>query len=240
MSDTYAKHAKICAKFYELTVHSDAVGDFIFTNSGAMPGQRALFVGGMFGVAAALIARGLALTVVDYTDEMVSIGKARLPDATVMKADLKALPFQEEFDLLFVVGRVFTHMISDSDLSLALSGCRNSLRVGGKLFADNYEDVRIEKTDYFNGLVERRDPHNQIDRISSTTQLSDQPFVVRWDARYSGQFENSTFSFQDSMDHRAYSRSEFSDKLREAGFIVSRQGDNFDETSFYTVAERMR
>lgn len=51
MPDTYAKHADICAKFYELTVNAETVGNFIFHKSKAVSGKHALFVGGMFGVA---------------------------------------------------------------------------------------------------------------------------------------------------------------------------------------------
>ena len=44
--------------------------------------------------------------------------------------------------------------------------------------------------------------------------------------------------FQDEMLHRAFSRSEMKQLLEENGFLVLDQGDNFDETSFYTVAEK--
>jgi hypothetical protein len=236
MSDSYTKHADICGKFYDLSIDSAAVADFVFERSGAMPQQEALFVGGMFGVASSLIQRGLNLTVIDYTEAMVALGKERLPSARVIKADLKQLPFQREFDLVFVVGRVFTHMISDADLTLAILGCRNALRVGGKLFADNYEDSRIQKTTYFNGTINCRDATAQIIRKSSTERISDLSYVVRWNAEYSGEFQQKPFHFFDSMSHRAFSRSEFAEHLISNDFEIIKQGDNFDETSFYTLA----
>jgi ubiquinone/menaquinone biosynthesis C-methylase UbiE len=238
MSDTYARYAAICTKFYELTTNSASTGEFVFQKSQASPGQRVLFVGGMFGVAAALLAKGLSVTVVDYTDEMVEIGKDRVPGATVSKADLRALPFESEFDLVLVVGRVFTHMLTDDDLSHAIKGCKRALRKGGALFADNYEDTRVQQTSYFNGQIEGKDHSSHIVRQSSTTRLSEKPFIVRWDAEYSGTVEDRTFSFRDSIEHRAFSRPEFTQYLEAAGLRTVAQGDNFDETSFYTLARR--
>lgn len=233
MTDTYSKHADVCAKFYELTLDSRAVADFVFAKSGARTGQKALFVGGMFGVASSL-ARTLELTIVDYTDEMVGIGRSLVPDARVLKADLKDLPFRSEFDLVFVIGRVFTHMIAQTDLRSAVQSCRKSLRPGGTLLADNYETDRIQTTNYFNGELGCGSGETQITRRSTTTLLTADPFVVRWDAEYTGQFGGSKFRFTDSMNHRAFSRTEFAEALRTEGFQVLEQGDNFDETSFYT------
>jgi SAM-dependent methyltransferase len=238
MSNTYSHYADICTKFYELTTPPEAVAQFVFEKCHAEPGQHALFVGGMFGVAAALVNQGLQLTIVDYTDEMVELGRRRVPSATVLKSDIRELPFKGEFDLVLVVGRVLTHMTTDSDLDRALHSCRGALRGGGTLFADNYEDTKIQKTNYFNGRIEGRDSSSQILRVSTTTQISGQPLVVRWDAEYSGEFDGAPFHFRDSIDHRAFSRQEFADCLRSAGFTAITQGDNFDETSFYSVAKR--
>jgi hypothetical protein len=78
MSDTYSTHVTICAKFYELTLDSRAVGEFVFRRTTAVPGESVLFAGGMFDVAATLFTFGLQVTLVDYTDEMVALGKQRL------------------------------------------------------------------------------------------------------------------------------------------------------------------
>ncbi len=125
---TYSAHAAICAKFYDLTLNTESVSKFVFDNSKSHPGDAGLFVGGMFEVARGLINRGIDLTVVDYTDEMVEVGKSKLPGMRIEKADLRYLPYEGKFDVVFVVGRVFTHMISNEDLSQALSVCRRSLR----------------------------------------------------------------------------------------------------------------
>ena len=238
MKNTYTQHANICAKFYSLTLDALTVGQFIFQASRSTPGDKILFVGSMFDIAKYLIGKGLDLTLVDYTDEMVKLAKIALPQIRIEKADIKAMPFEQEFDLIFVVGRVFTHMISETDLLLAIKSCKRALKPNGKLFVDNYEDSRIQKTSYFNGKISCQNETCKIIRNSTTTLLSQIPFVVKWDAKYSGNFEGTDFEFSDTMEHRAFSRKEFGDALVKSGLKVLEQGDNFDETSFYTLAAR--
>lgn len=192
----------------------------------------------MYHVAASLVNLGFNLTCVDYSDEMVEFGRKRLPSSRVIKADLRDLPFEKEFDIIFVIGRVFTHMISDEDLSSAIQACWKSLRSDGTLLADNYEDIRIQHTSYFNGLIEGISPLGHISRRSRTESISDSPRVVKWFAEYSGTYKGEEFQFEDSMPHRAFSRSEFKNYLETANFEVLSQGDNFDETSFFTLARK--
>jgi len=237
MASAYTKFADICAKFYSLTLNSSQVSQFVFQASKASAGEKTLFVGGMFDVAAGLVKSGLDITVVDYSQEMVAVGRKALPRVPVKQADLAALPFNNEFDLIVVIGRVFTHMISDVQLSSAIAGCSKALRPNGRLLVDNYEDSRIRKTSYFNGRIECDGKNCHIIRESKTTLVSAAPFIVRWDARYSGHYDQRSFEFSDSMEHRAFSRSEFSTCLERGGFQVIEQGDNFDETSFYTLAQ---
>jgi SAM-dependent methyltransferase len=239
MTNTYSAHAAICSKFYELTLNARHVADFVFAKGRAVNGEKALFVGGMFEIAGELALRGLSLTVVDYTDEMVAVGASRLPNCCVQKSDLRNLPFHETFDTIFVVGRVFTHMIPDADLLTALESCRRSLKPNGKLLVDNYEDSRIQVTDYFNGRIDAQDDQATISRISTTERLSEVPLVVTWRARYHGKMDGRSFAFEDAMEHRAFSRAEFASYLSQAGFQLLEQGDNFDETSFYTLAKRV-
>jgi ubiquinone/menaquinone biosynthesis C-methylase UbiE len=173
--DTYSQHAHICSKFYDLTLNSKKVSHFIYTHSHSSAATRSLFVGGMFEIAKHLHAKGIDLTVVDYTDEMVAIGREKLPDCKVEKADLRSLPFTDSFDVLFVVGRVFTHMVNNDDLFKALRACRAALRMGGRFFFDNYEDSKIQKTNYFNGIVECREDQTILTRKSSTTNFPIHP-----------------------------------------------------------------
>lgn len=237
MNTTYSRHAAICAKFYELVVDHRAIEGFILERSGVKAGDRVLFVGGMFEIANCFLQHGVDLTVVDYSAEMVSIGRKRFPNTRVEKADLRSLPYKNEFDFVFVVGRVFTHMISDDDLRLALFSCHKALRKSGMLFFDNYEDSKIEVTNYFNGELVLRNETTEIRRRSTTTRLSNSPLVVRWEAVYIGVLDGEAFEFCDAIEHRAWFRGEIQPFLERTGFELISQGDNFDETSFFTLAK---
>jgi ubiquinone/menaquinone biosynthesis C-methylase UbiE len=234
--DTYKKYAGICVRFYELTAPQENVGNFIFEKSKCKPGQKVLFVGGMFHLAKALADRGLEVTVVDYTDEMVGMGRAKLVSIPVSKADLRSLPFTSTFDLIFAVGRVFTHMITEADLSQALNSCYRAVKPNGALFFDNYESSKIQRTTYFNGEVACSDGLTNISRRSSTLLLTETPHLVEWSTEYSGVLDGLPFHFRDSMKHRAFSRDEIARKLEDHKFKLVLQGDNFDETSFFTLA----
>jgi SAM-dependent methyltransferase len=240
MTSTYSKQAKICTKFYELTLDTNLVGEFVFSKSRVEAGQKALFVGGMFEIARFLANQGLDLRIIDYTEEMVEIGKEALPHLEISKADLRQLPFTNMFDYIFVVGRVFTHMISDEDLISALNSCHRSLKEGGRLFFDNYEDSKIQVTNYFNGTINCSDTNIKITRSSSTELISNKPFVVDWSATYTGIHEGQEFEFSDSMHHRAWSRNEILGYIDKTAFKILDQGNNFDETSFYNLAEKIQ
>ena len=69
--------------------------------------------------------------------------------------------------------------------------------------------------------------------------MSELPLIVIWRARYLGEIEGQSFAFEDSIEHRAFSRAEFASYLSQTGFRLLEQGDNFDEASFYTLAERV-
>ena len=234
---TYSTHAAICAKFYDMTVDSQIAGAFVLKESKAKSGSDVLFVGSMFGIAEYLRDAGLCLTIADFSREMLAVGEQRLPGTAFDCADLRDLPYTDRFDLVIVVGRVFTHMTTDEDLNRALRSCRCALRNSGRLFFDNYEDSKIQLTNYFNGVVRVADGNTEILRQSTTESVSQSPFVVRWNASYKGSHTGVPFAFEDSILQRAWSRSEIRQFLGRNGFEVVKQGDNFDDTSFFTLVE---
>ncbi len=236
---TYSDFADICVRFYDLLIDPAQVAEFLLSISGEHTPKSGLFVGGFFLVARELQNRGISLQVTDYTEDMLEQGRSRLlPDTRLTQADLRDLPFEEEFDLIFVIGRVFTHMLSEEDCSAALNSIHSALRPGGLLILDNYESSKIQKTDYFNARISVEDPSIVIERDSTTHLVSDKPHIVDWRATYRVCENSEERIFEDSMSHRAFSRGEIQELFEEHGFDVLSQGDNFDETSFYTLARR--
>ncbi|MCB0333012.1 MAG: class I SAM-dependent methyltransferase [Bdellovibrionales bacterium] len=238
MSDTYTNHSDICTKFYDLVVDPKEVADFVFSKIRNHNSKDCLFVGGFFLVARELQTLGLNLTLSDYSEDMIREAHTRLPDARAHVADLREMPFQNEFDTVLVIGRVFTHMLSSEDSSRALQSIHKALRPGGIVLLDNYEDTKIQVTEYFNGRVSVGDSAINITRDSSTELLTNDPCIVNWKATYHATANCTETSFQDEMPHRAFSRDEMRGLFEEAGFEVLAQGDNFDETSFFTLAGR--
>jgi ubiquinone/menaquinone biosynthesis C-methylase UbiE len=239
MSPTYGQYSQICAKFYDLVSNAEEIARFVQGKIDLCDHPQGLFVGGFFLVAKQLIELGFDLTVCDYSDEMIAQGRMRLPETKLIKADLKQLPFENQFDSVFVLGRVCTHMLTDDDMKSAMSGLKRALRKNGLLLFDNYEASNIRETNYFNGRITVRDSNCQIVRESLTELVSERPYIVNWQANYSYQsHDNQVSHFHDQILHRAFSRKEIQQFCRDAGLKVIEQGDNFDETSFYTLAKK--
>lgn len=235
-ANLYSDLAGVCAKFYDLVNDADVVAEFIDTRIKEHQPKKVLFIGGFFSVAKRLIDKGYELTVADYTDEMVEEGKQRLPGTEVVKADIRDIPFEDKFDAVLVIGRVFTHMYTEDDMNKALSSIKKSLKQDSIVMFDNYEDTKIQVTDYFNGKVQVNDKEIEITRDSTTEKVSDSPYIVKWKATYTVTEDGKTKEFTDEIDHRAFSRGEIKDILEKNGFKQLDSGDNFDETSFYTIA----
>ena len=234
----YSYLAKTCAKFYDLIINAEKVADFIDSKISRFKPKKILFIGGFFSVANELSKKGYHIDVADYTDEMVEEGKKRLPGIRVIKADIRSLSFENEFDAVLVIGRVFTHMYSDEDIRKALMSIKKSLKPKGILLFDNYEDTKITKTDYFNGRITGKDRKIEIIRDSSTEIISKNPFIINWKATYTIKENDTHQSFNDEMQHRAFSRQEIKSILEKNRFIQIVCADNFDDTSFYTIARK--
>ncbi len=237
-NNLYSSLADVCTKFYDSSIDAKRVADFVDSRINKFGLKDILFIGGFFLVAKELIGKGYNVTVADYTDEMVEEGKKRLPKTKIVKADIRKLPFGQEFDAVLVIGRVFTHMLSNEDVGDALSSIRKSLKPKGILFFDNYEDNKIMKTNYFNGRVQAKNGNIKIMRDSSTELISKKPFIVNWKATYTVKENNKTQKFNDEMAHRAFSRMEIKELLETNGFKQIENGNNFDETSFYAIAQK--
>jgi ubiquinone/menaquinone biosynthesis C-methylase UbiE len=230
---TYFDFASICTTFYDLVVDPREVAAFVRDKIGSP--KKVLFIGGFFSVAKEL---QFDLTIVDYTDAMVLEAKERLPNTRVVKADMRKLPFENEFDAVIVIGRVFTHMFTDDDVDKALQSIRKSLKSNGVLLFDNYETTKITKTNYFNGVVKVNNDKIEIIRDSTTELTSENPFIVDWKATYTVKKGQEVTTFTDAMPHRAFSREEISEFVQKNGFKLVATGDNFDETSFYALVQK--
>jgi SAM-dependent methyltransferase len=180
MADTYSDFSDVCVKFYDLVVDPEQVASFVYEKIAQFNPRNCLFVGGFFLVAKELQKLGLNIVATDYTEAMVREGHDRLENTRIICADLRELPFNGCFDIVLTVGRVFTHMLNPEDTSRALQSIHRALKPGGAVLVDNYEDSKIQVTDYFNARVTVHDAGVRITRDSSTGLISCDPLVVRW------------------------------------------------------------
>ncbi|MBS3106548.1 methyltransferase domain-containing protein [Candidatus Woesearchaeota archaeon] len=231
----YSELASLCANFYDHLIDAKSVADFVEKRISRFHPKELLFIGGFFSVAKELEKRGYSLTVIDYTDEMAAEARKRLPGTRIIKADIRNLPFRNEFDAVLAIGRVFTHMGSDEDAKKALQSMKAALKQGGILLFDNYEDTKIGKTPYFTDVVKVKKGDSEIVRTSSLVTLSKNHYL--WKSDYEFKEGKEKKIFHDEMEHRAFSRNEIRNVLVENGLAFIEDGDNFDETSFYTLAK---
>ncbi|MCB0319800.1 MAG: class I SAM-dependent methyltransferase [Bdellovibrionales bacterium] len=234
---TYNAHSHHCARFYDLVIDPKQVASFVFDILSKHQPHYCLFVGGFFLVAKELQKLGLELVVADYSEEMVYEGLNRIPNINIVCSDIRDLPFNNAFDAVIIIGRVFTHMLTDDDCNRALKSISRSLRSGGILLFDNYETLKIQATDYFNGTVTVHDGTDSIERTSTTALISNAPTIVSWTATYRTTIGGETSTFTDQMQHRSFTRKEVKYILEENNFALLSEGKSFDETSFYALAK---
>jgi SAM-dependent methyltransferase len=236
MAVTYSNFSEICTKFYDLVVDPIEVANFVCSKISDHNHQKCLFVGSFFLVADELQKLGIEIVLADYSKDMICEAKRRFPNTRAEVADLRNLPFRGDFDAIIVIGRVFTHMLTCKDSAQALISMHKALKPGGVVLIDNYEDTKIQTTNYFNGSISVENSAAKITRESSTDLISEDPMIVNWKAVYRATLEGNSVVFEDEILHRAFSRSEIYNLFEAHDFKVISQGDNFDETSFYTVA----
>ena len=117
-----ARHSFVAA-------HGTALLDLL----NAAPGERVLDAGcGTGDHVAQLAAAGVDVLGVDISPEMVARAAARFPGIPVTVADLRALPFREEFDA--VLSNAVLHWVPEADQAAA--SLRAVLRPGGRLVAE--------------------------------------------------------------------------------------------------------
>jgi SAM-dependent methyltransferase len=118
---------------------------------GSRPG-KCLWIGSYVGLVARLPTAPDCLLDLDHGVLRQAI--QHLPGTPAVQADIRWLPFREQFDLIVAPGCVSAYLTTDDALQQAASALHQALRPGGMLYMDAYDSARILDMDYFQGSAD--------------------------------------------------------------------------------------
>ncbi len=140
-----------------------AWADFILTYARA-EGHRVTDVldlaCGTGGLTRSLTARGLNVTGLDGSEDMLAVARARLPGVPLVRGDLRDFALPGQFDLITCVFDSLNNLTEPGDLGQALARMRAHLRPGGLVAFDvnTREGVRdLWEEDAIEGLAPLED-----------------------------------------------------------------------------------
>ncbi len=170
------------------------------------------------GISTALIDEDYNVTGADLSGDMLEIAEEKDLEADFVQADMRDLPFEEEFDAVVMYGQPFSHLESPSEVRDAAESIYSSLNENGVLLTDFFpaEGGRIDRM----GPVETEfdDDH----RASMVADFSDyDPQKQTWKGKITFWLDRGGFTTNVSdreRDMRGYSLEEMEEIIVEAGF----------------------
>lgn len=159
MTTTYAPAAyDPWARYYDAT-EADRQPHLRFYGSLLRPGDRSVLeVACGTGLVAAELGTRIAATGavprlagVDISAAMIALARARAPDGQWVLGDMRVLPVEGQFDLVFCCYHSYQFMLEDADLAQAFDAARSRLAPGGRFAFDLYQPnlpyLRVARTD---------------------------------------------------------------------------------------------
>lgn len=164
-------------------------------------------------VAAELTARGLSVTGLDISEEMLSYARRNAPAAEFVAADARAFALPPHFDAAISTFDSVNHILSLGELAAVFRNVRRSLVRGGVFFFDvnlemgfrehwreHYSAVEAERVCLLKGYYD------------AAARLGRYDFTLF--RRREGRWHRSDFS----ISERCYTKSELRESLGRAGF----------------------
>jgi len=217
--ELYTTLAEIYDEMYTQIFDYDWEAKIVREILGKNGGEKILDAGvGTGRLAAKLIEMGYSVTGVDISDEMLALAKKNAPNAKLIKADLRNLPFEDMFDAAVCLGRVTTYMLTDLDLEALLKSLHRALRMGGILIIDAFD--RDELREDFNKYASREELYDtKLGRIKRKNQMRwIDDNHIEWVATY----ECDGKRYVDKQELRVFSLPTFEKALNRAGFEIIR------------------
>lgn len=204
----------------------------------AHQGGRMLELGAGSGrVTAALAPFAAVLVAIDLSPDLMRLARTRLtpwPWVQLVRADMRALPFHQPFDLIVAADDPFSHLVEDEDRDRTLQAVAESLAPGGTFVLDALwlSPAEASAVSSAGGRVR-----------SQTTSLHGQRLriVERW-ARPGerGQCCHARYEYRRAgsppviaeFEARDWSPAELSGRFRHAGLTISQVWGSYRRTAW--------
>ena len=89
---------------------------------------------------------GIAVDGIDFSESMLSLARKHAEALSLnvrfLKGDLRSLPFEDEYDLMFMATATIAHLLTRTDVEAFLEGVRRGLHKSGLLALDMHNPMR--------------------------------------------------------------------------------------------------
>lgn len=84
---------------------------------------------------------------IDFSPQLLTIARRTLPRSVpLLRADMRALPFQAAFDAVFSFFTSFGYFVDEAENAAAARALANALKPGGRFFLDHLNATHVTKT----------------------------------------------------------------------------------------------
>ncbi|MFG3254462.1 class I SAM-dependent DNA methyltransferase [Streptomyces sp. NPDC048172] len=193
------------AAFLTETVRSRAPGAASLLDVGCGTGSHLVHFAEDFGHVEGL----------DYVEDMLTVAKGRLPDVPLHHGDMRSFDLGRRFDALVCLFGTVGHAWTHGELRDTFACFARHLEPGGVVAVDPWWFTERFIDGYVSADVISPDG-TSIARVSHTRRDGD---VSRMEVHYVvANAADGARHFQESYTHRLFSRAEYEQALREAGF----------------------
>ena len=240
--DMFAEYSQIIYEKIRNTQKEVAFLDWAFTSLAQVEVKRVLDVAcGTGRHAIPLRGLGYDVTGIDLSDSMLcrfreqseESGLKReaqaLPRFSLVKGDMRYLPFVEKFDALYCMFSSFNHLLTNEELLLALGAFHGALRAGGIAILDlinplkflriGFQETEVQKHQH-RGITVERTLKNSIDEINAVWNQEEYVIIDDGEER---------ISHHESHPVRLLTYPEVSFLAEEAGFADSKCFGDFEK-----------
>jgi SAM-dependent methyltransferase len=187
---------------------------------------------------------GVAVDGVDFSESMLRLARKRAEAKSLkinfVQGDLRALPFRDQYDLMFLPTATIAHLLTRNDGEAFLEGVRRGLHKSGMFAMDMHNPMRtfLKSWPFDPAGTERTCTHmttGESLRIHTTQEYSTDTQILQ---------VKSTYTFEDGSTKagnivlRLYFPADLQNLLHYNGFDVFRIYGNYNEGNFNSESER--